>query len=317
MVDFRYHVVSIVAVFLALGIGIIMGTTVIDNAVVHSLESSSRQLARDKDELRHRVTDLQEQVGDDEEFYNLLAPELISGKLAGQRVTIVAAPQGEKGVRDGLATTLTRAGATIAGRVRVLPRLSDPAAAPEIDDLVARVVPAGVDFAAARTPVARATTLLAAVLGTKDPTPVATPTASVVTALAALEDAGLIDLEGQPPGPASIVVVLVPAPAPDADDVARASFATSNVTMLSLVDASAGEARVTLVASPRGGAAERGALATLRADAVRAAKVSSVDLVDTQLGRITAVLALAEGLRGGNGHYGSGAGAEALAPDPA
>ena len=34
MVSFRYHVVSIVAVFLAIGLGILMGTTVVRQGVV-------------------------------------------------------------------------------------------------------------------------------------------------------------------------------------------------------------------------------------------------------------------------------------------
>ena len=38
MLNFRFHVVSLVAVFLALAIGIIMGSTVIDRALVDTLE---------------------------------------------------------------------------------------------------------------------------------------------------------------------------------------------------------------------------------------------------------------------------------------
>ena len=37
MIDFRYHLVSIVAVFLALGLGILMGTAVLNDALVKSL----------------------------------------------------------------------------------------------------------------------------------------------------------------------------------------------------------------------------------------------------------------------------------------
>ena len=56
MINLRYHVVSLVAVFLALGIGVIMGATVIDRVTVDqvrnqlkSVERSVGQTRRDND----------------------------------------------------------------------------------------------------------------------------------------------------------------------------------------------------------------------------------------------------------------------------
>ena len=40
MINLRYHIVSIVAVFLALGIGVLMGSTIVDRAIVSTLRSS-------------------------------------------------------------------------------------------------------------------------------------------------------------------------------------------------------------------------------------------------------------------------------------
>ena len=40
MISFRYHLVSIIAVFLALVLGIVMGTTVIKQGVITSLRMS-------------------------------------------------------------------------------------------------------------------------------------------------------------------------------------------------------------------------------------------------------------------------------------
>ena len=57
MINFRYHLVSIVAVFLALGIGIIMGTAVIDRAVVDRLE-------RQQDDLDKRIDDVRSENSD-------------------------------------------------------------------------------------------------------------------------------------------------------------------------------------------------------------------------------------------------------------
>ena len=44
MIDFRYHLVSIVAVFLALAIGIVLGATQLQRQTVDVLQSTSNSL---------------------------------------------------------------------------------------------------------------------------------------------------------------------------------------------------------------------------------------------------------------------------------
>ena len=46
MINFRYHIVSLIAVFLALAIGVIMGSAVIDRAIVNRLEDQQTSLER-------------------------------------------------------------------------------------------------------------------------------------------------------------------------------------------------------------------------------------------------------------------------------
>jgi hypothetical protein len=43
VIDFRYHLVSIVAVFLALGLGIVLGSTALRSSVLSALERTSQQ----------------------------------------------------------------------------------------------------------------------------------------------------------------------------------------------------------------------------------------------------------------------------------
>ena len=44
MIDFRYHLVSIVAVFLALAIGIVLGSTELQGTTIDALRSLNRSL---------------------------------------------------------------------------------------------------------------------------------------------------------------------------------------------------------------------------------------------------------------------------------
>ena len=90
MVDFRYHALSLVAVFLALGIGIVLGVTVGDSLV----SNADRNL---RDSLRDDVTDAREQVREQqelatrrEEVIEESAPLVAANRLRGRRVAVVA-----------------------------------------------------------------------------------------------------------------------------------------------------------------------------------------------------------------------------------
>ncbi len=52
MIDFRYHLVSIVAVFLALAIGIVLGTTALNGPITSRLRSLETSLRSEADSLR-------------------------------------------------------------------------------------------------------------------------------------------------------------------------------------------------------------------------------------------------------------------------
>ena len=46
MIDFRYHVVSIIAVFLALSVGLVLGASFLKEAAVSGLDTQVQDLAR-------------------------------------------------------------------------------------------------------------------------------------------------------------------------------------------------------------------------------------------------------------------------------
>jgi hypothetical protein len=89
VISFRYHLVSIVAVFLALATGVLVGTTVLDQGIVATLEARTRQFERDADELRARVATLEDQLARSRRFSEEVLPLLVSGELAGTPVVLV------------------------------------------------------------------------------------------------------------------------------------------------------------------------------------------------------------------------------------
>ena len=94
MIDFRYHLVSIVAVFLALAIGIVLGTTALNGPLTSRLRSLEGTLRAESDSLRAQKNQLQLQIGGDQAFAQAAAPLLLPRLLEGQSVVAGHRPGG-------------------------------------------------------------------------------------------------------------------------------------------------------------------------------------------------------------------------------
>ena len=90
MVDFRYHALSLVAVFLALGIGIVLGVTVGDSLVSDADRNLRESLREDVTEARDEARDEQALGSRREEVIEDAAPAVAAGRLRGARVALVA-----------------------------------------------------------------------------------------------------------------------------------------------------------------------------------------------------------------------------------
>ena len=62
MINFRFHVVSLVGVFLALALGVVIGSTVIDRAIVDRLSSQIDSIRKRADEQRAENRALRQQT---------------------------------------------------------------------------------------------------------------------------------------------------------------------------------------------------------------------------------------------------------------
>jgi len=110
MVSFRFHLVSLVAVFLALGLGVLTGTTVLNRGIVTQLERQTDQLAETSSRLREQVRDLQTEVEAWGSFGGEVAGFVVEGRLTGQEAVLVT----QEGT-DTLAIDRVRRGLEAAG----------------------------------------------------------------------------------------------------------------------------------------------------------------------------------------------------------
>lgn len=88
MINFRYHVVSLVAVFLALAVGIVMGSTVIDRAIVDGLRNRIDTANKNTEEKRAENDQLKTSAKGLNAQNTVLAGHVVRGTLANQTVYV-------------------------------------------------------------------------------------------------------------------------------------------------------------------------------------------------------------------------------------
>ncbi|MCF8009716.1 MAG: copper transporter [Clostridiales bacterium] len=97
MIDLKYHIASLVAVFLALGIGILIGSTMLGNdtlveyqkQVTDNLENQLKELRHKNDSIRADVADLKMNLQIQKDFNSGVMPALINNELKGLNLAVV------------------------------------------------------------------------------------------------------------------------------------------------------------------------------------------------------------------------------------
>ena len=125
MIDFRYHVVSIVAVFLALAIGIVLGSTELQGPAYNILNQTTAKLQGELDQARNQLAASQAQASAGEAYAQAVEPAVLRDLLSGQRLLIVTEPGAQAAVVSGISAAATHAGATVTGQIALQPKFFD------------------------------------------------------------------------------------------------------------------------------------------------------------------------------------------------
>jgi hypothetical protein len=121
VIDFRYHLVSIIAVFLALAIGLAVGSTALSGKAVEFLNAQERRAVASNASLTKHNQALTNQVAADQAFAQAASQRLVGGLLAHEKVVLVVAPGADDAVTAGVTNILRQAGATVTGTVGLTP----------------------------------------------------------------------------------------------------------------------------------------------------------------------------------------------------
>jgi copper transport outer membrane protein MctB len=316
MIDFRYHLVSLVSVFLALAVGIVLGAGPLKDSIGTTLTEQVQSLRDEKDGLRVQLGTATAAVQHRDDFVTAVTPSLVSGQLANSSVALLTLPDVDSDVVDPLVDAITTAGGKVTGRVSLNGDWIDPAKADArskvITDLAA-ALPAGTVPTTGEVDI-RLANLLAGALVTTGADPVGQNTETGSKVLDALRAANLIEIKGNVSGLAGGAMVLAPANTVDSAAVKATPVEDtldSYVSLATALDTVGGGAVVT---GPASSATDGGVLAAIRKDDTAKSRVSTVDSGSSPMGVITAVLAMREQLSGGSGAYGFGSGVGDLLP---
>ena len=301
VIDFRYHLVSIIAIFFALATGIILGAGPLDEQVDETLVDQIPQLRDENQQLRDQIVALEADLAFEESFVDSSAPLLVGELLADRRVALVALPGADDEQVAAIRSQVEGAGASISSTVTVAPTWSDPDSEPALNALAAELVVSGTTLPLDGTGYDRGAAVLAGALLRSTDEPSADADTDQLTAVATgYSEAGLATIETTEGDgdPQATLAVVVAGPPPE-DDVERRT-----ATLTSLVSALDRAAAGSVVGGPPAAAGDGGVITAVREDQDLAAAVSTVDSVDLSSGRVAVVFAAVQQEQGGSGQYG-------------
>lgn len=305
MISFRQHVVTIVAVFLALALGLLAGSAFIQPRLVDQLRSQVEEQRGTMDDLRQQVSELSDRYADEQAFNDAALQHLTQGRLPERDVVVIAQSGIEDEVVSSARQALEAAGATVvvlAARETLAPQ--DEGTQAELSELLA--LP-GVDpeDLPGRTAEALADRLASG--GSADPEDPDLLSDLLTQGYLAPVDAGLSDATVAAIGGPDQVVVVLSGGQAEEPVMAPEAFAVPLVRRLAElgIPVAGGESADTLLPF----------VAILRASGVDG--VVTVDDVDQSRGGAALVLGLDRLLASGEGgDYGVKDGAVPLPPPP-
>lgn len=311
MIDFRYHLVSIIAIFLALALGLVVGASALRGPLVDQLKDRSSQLEKDNQEFRAQNRALDQMNGYDNQVVDGVAPQVVEGQLKGESVIFITAPGADDQTRAKTADLVSKAGARISGFVALQDKYLDGNQLTTLSELTDQLKPVGLEFPSEATPYDRAAIELASVLATRQEslTGREDPTAGQV--LAGFKTAGFLNYSGQPANRATLAIVIAPAASSSDKDTGA-----ENKALVAVPLALSGYGNGTVAVGNADAAADGGMIKAIREESKAQGHVSTVDTVDTSSGRLTTVFALNFAKQGKTGDYGIGPGRDGPMPTP-
>jgi hypothetical protein len=313
LIDFRYYLVSIVSIFLALAVGIVLGAGPLQGDIGTRLTEQITALRLEKNQLRSQLDSANKDAAARDTFATALEPAAMKGRLKGKTVALVVEPGVDSDLITNATTALTDAGATVGATVTLTDSWADPTKSALRNSVATpfamlTTVPVG-----AENPDPLAASVLAQSILAEPASPIVPLSPEANAALNGLKAGNLITTIPDKIAMSSSVVFLSGSVtgSSQADTTARLAEYLQLVRSLA-----AGGSGVVVAADSNTTDPTKSAdlVAAVRASSDVVKVVSTVDDADLPMGQDTLVLALAQQYAGGVGQYGLAGDAKAIFP---
>ena len=309
MITLRAHAISLAAVFLALAVGVALGSGLLSNTVLSGLQGDKKDLQHQIATLTDEKNAINEKLNAAGEFDAQMAPRMVRDALREKSVVVFRTPDAAGADVDAIARIVGQAGGVVTGTVSLTQQFVEANQADKLLSVVnSPIVPAGRQLSTAAVDQGfQAGDLLGIALLT-DRNPAVPPVDDTQrdAVLQALRDTGFLTYDGAHIGAANTAVIITGPPLGD-------DAGNRGTTVARLGVGLAPHGSGTVLVGRDGSASGSGPVAVTRSDAALAAAVTTVDDVDTTAGQITTILALADLAGGGRpGQYGTGRGATSV-----
>ncbi|MET0454247.1 MAG: copper transporter [Mycobacterium sp.] len=309
MISLRSHAISLAAVFLALAIGIALGSGLLSNTLLAGLKDDKTELQNQINGLTDENNALNEKLSAAGDFDAQMSSRILAGSLKDKSVVVFRTPDASDDDVDAMTRLVGDAGGTVSGVIGLTQQFVDANASEKLLSVVnSPIVPAGRQLSVTMVDQgSQAGDLLGiALLIPKDPAAPAVDDGQRDTVLTALRDTGFVAYGDERIAAANAALIVTGAGL--AEDAGN-----QGATVARFAAGLAPHGAGTVVAGRDGSASGTAAISVIRSDAALTGAVGTVDDVDTQSGRITTVLAMQELISNGKpGQYGTGRGAASV-----
>ena len=307
MIDFRYHLVSLISVFLALAVGVVLGAGPLQNSLGTALNDQVTALRENRNATQAKLEQTETAVNERDSYITQAATSLLPGTLASKNVATVLLPDAKAEDADAIAAQLKNAGATVTGRVSLTSTWVDLSRENYRSTFSGQVQGhlGSTNSKDANGILGEA--LAKALTANDDSSRVLMDMLSVT-----VDKSGtpFISVDSTPTAAAEMIVVVGPRPQASSGKGAtvEASPGEDPKAWAKALEGTAGRAPTVVVGSADG---DGGVVGIIRSEK---AKVTTIDSVGQIAASVSTPLALASTRAGTIGHYGFDKGAEAVMP---
>lgn len=313
MIDFRYHIVSLISVFLALAVGIILGAGPLKETLGDQLTGQVEQLRTEKDAIRADFEAETVVRKDLEDYVSATSKRVVQSTLTDRRIAVIQIADTPDALFEGVKTQLEDAGAFVTARVTLDPSWTSPDQADSRQSYASSLtefLPENLQDLPSEKTLAAA---LITALGEHADTDADVLSQNAALALDILDAADLVQLVSYSALPVDAVVILdsTHAAGEEVTDSGE-ELTTASTLLVNVAEAAARQTEGVVVAATV--VVDTDLVSTIRSSANAVKIISTVSDLGSPVGQLNTPLALAAAIGNKVGHFGFESSATALVP---